>query len=132
MKQFMCASTFLLVGFVSGGVYGQEDVVEVVSVVPRMLPQVVEVCTTRQVIKESSDVNILGAIAGGLLGNQVGGGNGKTAATAVGAVIGSRVGTQQGPRIVEEVNCIPETRYVRSGDTVTFRYKGKVFTQVID
>lgn len=32
---------------------------------------------------------IIGGVAGGLLGNQVGGGQGKTAATAVGAVIGA-------------------------------------------
>ena len=34
----------------------------------------------------------LGAVAGGLLGHTVGGGNGKTAATAVGAVAGALVG----------------------------------------
>jgi uncharacterized protein YcfJ len=132
MKKFMCATTFFMVGFVSGGVYGQEDVVEYLGSVPNMVYEVVEVCTTRQVVKEGSDVNVIGAIAGGLIGNQVGGGNGKTAATAVGAVIGSRVGTQRGPRIVEEVNCFPETRQVQRGEKVTFRYKNKVFTQVID
>lgn len=131
MKKFMCATTFFMVGFVSGGVHGQE-VVEFVRSEPNMVYEVVDVCTTRQVIKQGSDVNIIGAIAGGLIGNQVGGGNGKTAATAVGAVIGSRVGTQSGPRIVEEVNCFPETRQVQRGEKVTFRYKGKVFTQVID
>ena len=132
MKQFMCATTFLLVGFVSGGVYGQEDVVEYLGSVPNMVYEVVEVCTKRQVVKDGLGVNIIGAIAGGLIGNQVGGGNGKTAATAVGAVIGSRVGTQRGPRIVEEFNCFPETRQVQRGVTVTFRYNGQIFTQVID
>ncbi|MQY51944.1 glycine zipper 2TM domain-containing protein [Rhodocyclus tenuis] len=34
----------------------------------------------------------LGAVAGGILGNQVGAGNGRVAATAVGAVVGSMVG----------------------------------------
>lgn len=131
MKKFLCATTFFLVGFVSGGTYGQE-VVEFVSSEPNMVYEIVDVCHTRQVVKDPNDINIIGAIAGGIIGNQVGGGNGKTAATALGAVIGSRVGTNQGPRIVEEVNCFPETRQVQRGEKVTFRYKGKVFTQVID
>jgi len=35
---------------------------------------------------------LLGGILGAVVGNQVGGGNGRVAATAVGAVIGSQVG----------------------------------------
>lgn len=127
----MCATTFFMVGFVSGGTYGQE-VVEFVRAEPNMVYEIVDVCTTRQVVKDRPDFNIIGAIAGGIIGNQVGGGNGKTAATALGAAIGSHVGTNQGPRIVEEVNCFPETRQVQRGEKVTFRYKGKLITQVID
>ena len=131
MKKFMCVTTFFMVGFVSGGTYGQE-VVEFVRAEPNMVYEIVDVCTTRQVVKDRPDFNIIGAIAGGIIGNQVGGGNGKTAATALGAAIGSHVGTNQGPRIVEEVNCFPETRQVQRGEKVTFRYKGKLITQVID
>jgi len=131
MKKFLCATTFFLVGFVSGGTYGQE-VVEFVSSEPNMVYEIVDVCTTRQVVKNRNDINIIGAIAGGIIGNQVGGGNGKTAATALGAVLGSRVATDAGPRIVEEVNCFPETRQIQRGEKVTFRYKGKLITQVID
>jgi len=131
MKKFLCATTFFLVGFVSGGTYGQE-VVEFVSSEPNMVYEIVDVCTTRQVVKNRNDINIIGAIAGGIIGNQVGGGNGKTAATALGAVLGSRVATDVSPRIVEEVNCFPETRQIQRGEKVTFRYKGKLITQVID
>lgn len=35
---------------------------------------------------------VIGAIAGGVLGNQVGGGNGKTAMTAIGSVLGCKTG----------------------------------------
>lgn len=35
---------------------------------------------------------VIGAIAGGVLGNQVGGGNGKTAMTAIGSVLGCKAG----------------------------------------
>ena len=37
---------------------------------------------------------VLGAIAGGVLGHQVGGGHGKDAATAGGAVVGGLIGNQ--------------------------------------
>lgn len=39
---------------------------------------------------------VVGAVAGGLLGNQVGGGSGKIAATALGAVVGGIVGSEIG------------------------------------
>lgn len=131
MKKFLCATTFFLVGFVSGGTYGQE-VVEFVSSEPNMVYEIVDICHTRQVVKDPNDFNIIGAIVGGIIGNQVGGGNGRTAATALGAAMGSHVGTNKGPRIVEEVNCFPETRQIQRGEKVTFRYKGKLITQVID
>jgi len=41
---------------------------------------------------------VIGAVAGGLLGNQVGKGNGRTAATVVGAVAGGAVGNEVGKR----------------------------------
>ena len=42
--------------------------------------------------QESYGGNIIGGIAGALLGNQVGGGNGRVAATAVGGIVGAIVG----------------------------------------
>jgi surface antigen len=39
---------------------------------------------------------VVGAVAGGILGNQVGGGTGKVAATAIGAVVGGIVGSEIG------------------------------------
>ena len=41
---------------------------------------------------------VIGAVAGGLLGNTVGKGNGRTAATVVGAVAGGAVGNEVGKR----------------------------------
>ncbi len=38
----------------------------------------------------------VGAVAGGILGNQIGGGSGKIAATAIGAVLGGIVGSEIG------------------------------------
>lgn len=106
--------------------------VEVVSVVPRYVTRIVQICTPYQVVKNSPNVNILGTIVGGLLGNQIGGGSGRTAATAVGAVIGSHVGTNNGSKIVEEMRCEDQYEQIQQGDTVTFRYKGRYVTQVFE
>ncbi len=92
---------------------------------------------------------VLGGLAGGILGNQVGGGSGKTAATAAGAVIGALVGDnmsnqgdgniqyqqqQQQPQVTSRKvrNCVTEyeTKNVVTGYRVDARYNGKpiVFT----
>lgn len=42
----------------------------------------------------NSDEKLLGAIAGGYLGSTIGGGDGKTVATVLGAIIGYNVGPQ--------------------------------------
>ena len=128
----MKKSVFIIIGAMASTSVFAQDVAEVISVTPRYVNRRVEICTTYQVVKESPNVNILGAIAGGLLGNQVGGGNGQTAAAALGAVIGSQVGTNKGSRIVEEVRCEPQIENIQQGEMVTFRYKGRIFTQLID
>lgn len=45
---------------------------------------------------------VVGAVAGGILGNQVGGGTGKVAATALGAVVGGIVGSEIGRSMDEQ------------------------------
>jgi uncharacterized protein YcfJ len=71
----------------------------------------------------------VGAVAGGLAGNQIGGGNGKTAATALGAVIGALTGDrvqndgagqQQGRRV-----CTNQPTQVISGYRVRYSYQGR-------
>jgi outer membrane lipoprotein SlyB len=62
------------------------------------------VCANCGVVESTREINTRaegsgvgaagGAVVGGLLGNQVGGGNGKTAATVVGAIGGAVIGNQ--------------------------------------
>lgn len=72
------------------------------------------VCKNVEVQRNSKDPNriagtAIGAVAGGLLGNQVGGGNGKKVATVAGAVAGGAAGrhiqgnqqSKNGDRVVE-------------------------------
>ena len=90
---------------------------------------------------------VLGAIAGGVLGHQVGGGHGKDAATAGGAVVGGLIGNQidreQGntappsqyteverrpvTREVERCRTVQEVREVPVGFDVRYRYGGREF-----
>ena len=91
---------------------------------------------------------VLGAIAGGVLGHQVGGGHGKDAATAGGAVVGGLIGNQidrdQGivappsermeverrpvTREVERCRTVREVREVPVGYDVRYRYGNREFT----
>ncbi|MHA6203173.1 glycine zipper 2TM domain-containing protein [Dyella soli] len=91
-----------------------------------------------QAQKESSPLGmVIGGVAGGLLGNQVGGGSGKTLATVAGAVAGGAIGNQVGknnssPDVVWQVTVkLDDGRYatvtqaadpqVRPGDYVQIR-----------
>jgi uncharacterized protein YcfJ len=94
---------------------------------------------------------IVGGVLGGLLGNQFGGGNGKKALTAVGAVLGasiaaeaSRGGGRHDDRRwrddrhhdapVRRCDVRYESRRVEhvDGYEVTYRYGGRRFTKVVD
>lgn len=87
---------------------------------------------------------VLGAIIGGVVGNQVGGGSGRKAATAAGAIIGGAVGhrvdsTNGGPdreyrdtqRVCRMVDVEREERRV-AGFDVEYRYKGDVYMSRLD
>lgn len=90
---------------------------------------------------------VLGAIAGGVLGHQVGGGRGRDAATVGGALAGGLIGNQvdrdQGnvgapsesveverrpvTREVERCRTVQEVREVAVGYDVRYRYAGREF-----
>ena len=80
---------------------------------------------------------MIGAVVGGLLGNQVGKGDGRRAATVAGAVAGGAVGNQVAadsrPQYTTRRRCrslagsSPGPRHVVAYD-VEYRYRGEVFT----
>ena len=65
------------------------------------LPAMLVACGPGGISKSDGGLAV-GAVAGGLLGNQVGKGRGRTAATVVGAVVGGLVGTQIGRALDEQ------------------------------
>jgi len=81
---------------------------------------------------------LFGAMIGGVIGHQFGGGHGRDAATAAGALIGAHQGAAHsayGRRVTErtvyETTChtVREARYERivDGYDVTYRYRGRLY-----
>ncbi|PZP61551.1 MAG: hypothetical protein DI597_08405 [Pseudoxanthomonas spadix] len=77
------------------------------------------VCKNVEVRKNSKDSNRIlgtatGAVVGGLLGNQIGGGNGKKLATVGGAIAGGAAGrTIQGNHQIDHGDRVVEKQCVR-------------------
>lgn len=122
-----------------------EDYGTVQSVSPNYesIPQQQQVCDSNSYDQQPQQQGgngagtFIGAIAGGLLGNQVGGGNGRTAATAVGAVVGALSGQsisngQGGGYQQPQSRCrmVYTNSNRQNGFLVTYEYKGRSFTTV--
>ncbi|MDD5331000.1 MAG: glycine zipper 2TM domain-containing protein [Sulfuricella sp.] len=121
-----------------------DDVATVRSVTPQMIrvntPR--QVCTSEYIpasprAERSVGGAILGGVAGAILGNQVGGGNGRTAATAVGAVTGAMVGDRMqndsgtGEREIQRCHLEDSWSERPAGYAVTYRYGGREYTTVM-
>ena len=99
-------------------------------------PYRVEVCKDVRIQGQASTGDtIFGALIGGAIGNQFGGGKGKDAATILGAIVGADVANKNSnkPGSVQR-QCQIETRYeerqreIYSHSTVTFSTEGKKYT----
>jgi uncharacterized protein YcfJ len=105
---------------------------------------------SREVVNEVRQVGaapqyggaILGGVAGALLGNQVGKGHGREAATALGAVVGAFSGDalanrdrvpqyQEVPREVTTCRTVNEAQAHISGYRVGYDYRGHAYTTVL-
>jgi uncharacterized protein YcfJ len=82
---------------------------------------------------------VVGGVAGALLGNQVGRGHGKEAATAVGAVVGALTGDrlangdrveqyEQVPREVTSCRTVSDVQTRITGYRVDYEYRGQPYT----
>jgi|TARA_B110000259_G_scaffold182424_1_gene226016 uncharacterized protein YcfJ len=99
-------------------------------------PYRVEVCKNVQIQGQASTGDtIFGALIGGAIGNQFGGGKGKDAATILGAIVGADVANKNGKKPSStQRQCQTETRYeetqreMYSHSTVTFVSDGRQYT----
>jgi uncharacterized protein YcfJ len=131
-----------------------EDFGRVVRVQPRVeqIRQPRQECRTEYVQvpvqqashERSAGGSIIGGIAGALIGNQVGGGSGRTVATAAGAIAGAMVGDRvdNNGRVVDQPQQIQEqaVRQCRTVDAwesrtngyeVTYDYRGRNYTSIM-
>ena len=115
-----------------------EDTAKVLSSV-QVIQQVAmprQVCTPAVVTSpgnKSGAGAVMGAIAGGVVGNQMGGGSGKAATTAIGllggALLGNKIEGAPAPQTQTVQNCRTETAYENRvmGYKVTYEYAGKQY-----
>lgn len=85
---------------------------------------------------------VIGGIAGAVIGNQVGGGHGKEAATALGAVVGAMTGdnidnrdrtvrVEEVPRQVQRCRMVDDWQDRLTGYRVTYEYQGQRYTTMM-
>lgn len=137
MKQSLIAGGVAALALAAPSLHAQE-VARVVSSIP-MIQQVGvprQVCTTQQVMVEqprSGAGALLGAVAGGAVGNQIGGGSGRAVATMAGviggAMLGNNIEGQPAARMQEQTTCTTQTVYENRtvGYNVTYEYAGRQY-----
>ena len=114
----------------TGRVISSTPVIQQVAV-PR------QVCTQSQVAtqgQKSGAGALMGAIAGGTVGNNIGGGGGRTAATMLGvlggAVLGDKIEGAPAPEVRTVQNCTNQVFYENrtTGYHVVYEFAGKQYT----
>jgi len=123
----------------SSGLCLAQEVGQVISSTPIMqqvgVPR--QVCTTEQVAVQqpkSGAGALMGAIAGGAMGNAVGGGNGKTAATMLGifggAIVGDKVEGGGDTQLKNVQHCNMQTFYESRpvAYNVVYEFAGKQYS----
>jgi uncharacterized protein YcfJ len=135
MKKIIATVTLLGIGTWAwaqevGKVISSVQVIQQVSV-PR------QVCAQEQVAvqpNKSGAGAAMGAIAGGVLGNQIGGGSGKAAATALGifggAILGNNIEGAPAPQTQTVQNCTTQNVFENRvmGYNVTYEFNGKQYS----
>lgn len=116
-----------------------EEIGKVISSTP-IIQQVAvprQVCNTQQVVTEGQKSGAgaaMGAIAGGAVGSQMGGGSGKTLATMAGifggAILGNSIEGASAPEVKNVQNCSQQVVYENRtmAYNVVYEYAGKQYT----
>lgn len=95
-----------------------------------------QICSTQQVVTEGQKSGagaVMGAIAGGAIGHQIGGGSGRAAATMLGAFGGSIVGDRiegGAPEVRNVQSCSTQTMYENRtvAYNVVYEYAGRQYS----
>ena len=127
--------TLALLGITSLS-YAQQDVAVVVNRTPRYVTVNQQQCSVHDVVRSNNGNGgaVVGGLAGAALGSTIGHNHRDSlAGGVVGALIGGAIGNEvaKGPDTVEQrtvCRYVPVT--VQQGETVTFQYQGRMFSQV--
>jgi uncharacterized protein YcfJ len=132
---------FSAVGVLSalGSAAGAQDIGRVLSSTPviQQVPVPRQVCSYQPVAVQqpnSGAGGVIGALAGGAIGNQIGHGDGRAAATILGVVGGALLGNRiesnnNAPQVQNIQNCSTQTYYENRtvGYNVLYEYAGKQY-----
>lgn len=133
----MKKSIFVATALISVGAFAQETAKVISSV--QVIQQVAvprQICSQENVAVQGNKSGagaVMGAIAGGAVGNQIGGGAGKAAATALGifggAILGDKIEGAPAAQVQAVQNCHMETVYENRvvGYNVTYEFAGKQY-----
>lgn len=133
----MKKTIFIATAFFYFAAFAQETAKVISSV--QVIQQVAvprQVCNQQNVVLQGNKSGagaVMGAIAGGAVGNQIGGGAGRAAATALGifggAILGDKIEGTPAPQAQTVQNCQTETVYENKviGYNVTYEFAGKQY-----
>ncbi len=139
MKTFALSLTVVSVALSVGANVQAQEVGRVISSTP-VIQQVAvprQVCTQSQVVspgQKSGAGAAMGAIAGGAIGNSMGQGSGRAAATMLGlfggAILGDKVEGAPAPEVRNVQNCTNQVFYENrtAGYNVVYEFAGKQYT----
>ena len=128
-----------LMGVLASAPVQAQEVGKVISSTP-IIQQVAvprQVCNTQQVVTEGQKSGagaVMGAIAGGTVGNQIGGGSGRAAATMLGifggAIMGDKIEGGGTPEVKNVQNCTQQMFYENRtmAYNVVYEFAGKQYT----
>ena len=148
MKRMLIASAFTIFAASTAQAQSVNATIEDhYRTVVKQVPHTERVCNTVEVPiygtvqgQASTGDTVIGAIIGGAIGNQVGGGSGKDAATVLGASVGADIANKRGSRqqvitgYRQEQRCFNNTSYtshqeeVYSHSTIRFQENGRWIT----
>ena len=123
---------FIAFTFIANSVKADTTVQDHYKNIIKRTPQVVEVCSERNVSGDKTSDTLLGAIIGGAIGQNITKDlpDGATAGAIIGGILGNQNSTING----KQMRCRTMTRYnesmetIYSHSTITFVYEGKQYS----
>ena len=121
---------FIAFTFIANSVKADTTVQDHYKNIIKRTPQVVEVCSERNISGDKTADTILGAIIGGAIGQNITKDlpDGATAGAIIGGLLGNQNSTANGNICRTETRYTEQSKTVYSHSTITFVYEGKQYS----